>query len=247
MSQLSSVKGILFDMHQTITDIEEGFLSLIRRIAKDAGVDLSDFRDGDLVKAFAKADDWFEKYQIEQDVDIHFGEKTEHWIEANRLMFRALGVEYLSDETLVSIESGWKEQLRALEILNASAKYTMFELHSRAYRIGVCTRRSDDPTESLKAWGLLEILSTVHWTSVPGYAKPNPYTLILASDEMGVNPLKCAYVGDSVEADILAAQRAGMIPILTTWARTDQAEKASEDVHVIDEISELLDLFPERN
>ena len=247
MSQLSSVKAILFDMHQTITDIKEGFLSLIRRVARDAGVDLSDFRDGDLVEVFAKANDWFEKYQIEQDVDIHFGEETEHWIEANRLMFRALGVEDLSDETLVSIESGWKEQLKALEDLNASAKHTMFELHSRAYRIGVCTRRSDNPTERLKTWGLLEILSTVHWTSVPGYAKPHPYTLILAADEMGVNPLRCAYVGDSVEADIEAARRAGMIPILTTWATTDQAEKASGDIYVIDEISELLDLFPESN
>jgi HAD superfamily hydrolase (TIGR01549 family) len=247
MSQFNHVKAILFDMHQTITDMTEGFLSLTRKVAKETGFDLLGHSDDDLIRALAEFQEWFDQYQIDQDVSIHFGNEIEHWTEPNRVMFRALGFEDIPDDMLVSIEKSWKEHLKISEILNEIAKSTMFELYNRGYHIGICTRRSYDPTERLKRWGLFEILSTLQWTSVPGYAKPHPFTLILAANEIGVNPQRCAYVGDSVEVDILAAQRASMIPILTTWARTEQAEKASEDIHVINEISELLDLFPDRN
>jgi HAD superfamily hydrolase (TIGR01549 family) len=247
MSRFNRVKAILFDMHQTITDMTEGFLSLTRKVAIEAGFDLLGHSDDDLIQAFAEFEEWFNQYQIDQDVNIHFGNEVKHWTEPNRVMFRALGFEDIPEGTLISIEKSWRENLRTWEILHESAKSTMFELYNRGYHIGICTRRSYDPTERLKRWRLFEILSTIQWTSVPGYAKPHPFTLILAASEIGVNPLRCAYVGDSVEVDILAAQRASMIPILTTWARTDQAEKASEDIHVINEISELLDLFPDRN
>jgi len=58
-----------------------------------------------------------------------------------------------------------------------------------------------------------------------------------------VNPLRCAFVGNSVASDIVAAQRAGMQPILTTWAHPDEAQKAPEGTLIIGEVSELLDLF----
>ncbi|NHI88156.1 MAG: HAD family hydrolase [Candidatus Thorarchaeota archaeon] len=247
MSQFNLVKAILFDMHQTITDMTEGFLSLTRKVAIEAGFDLLRHSDDDLIQAFAEFQEWFDQYQIGQDVNIHFGNEVEHWTEPNRVIFRALGFEDIPVDTLISIEKSWRENLKTQEILNETAKSTMFELYNRGYHIGICTRRSYDPTERLRRWGLFKILSSIQWTSVPGYAKPHPFTLILAASEIGVNPLKCAYVGDSFEVDILAAQRASMIPILTTWARTDQAEKASEDIHIINEISELLDLFPDRN
>ena len=247
MSQFNFVKAILFDMGKTITEVKDGFLSLIRRAAIGAGVDLLAHTDDDLIQSFARFEEWFDRYQIEQDVNIHFGDEVEHWTEPNRVMFQALGFEDITDDTLISIEKRWREQLRTLEILNENAESTMFELYDRGYHIGICTRRSYDPTERLKRWGLFKILSTIQWTSVPGYAKPHPYTLILAADEMGVNPLRCAYVGDSVEADVAAAQRAGMIPILATWASTGEIDKAPRNICIIDEISEMLDLFPERN
>ena len=242
--KFDSIKAILFDMHQTITMVNEGFLSLTRKVAKDVGIDLSMFTNNDINQAFMKFDDWFKRYQIENDVNIRFGSEVEHWTEANRIMFRAIGIDSLSDDVLISVERSWKEHLKTWETLNPDARSTLYELSKRGYPIGICTRRPDDPTSHLRDWGILKILSTVQWSSVPGYAKPYPYTLILAADEMRVNPLRCAYVGDSVEADITAAQRAGMLPILTTWAKPDEREKAPEGISVIDELSELLVFFP---
>lgn len=240
---MEKIKAIFFDMHKTITDVDEGFIALTRKVAHSVGIDLTRFSDKELSVASESFDDWFSHYQIEQDVDIHFGNEAEHWIEANRIMFESLGFEGLSDEFLVSIEMEWKELLKTWESLKPDVKSTFFELIRRGYQLGICTRRPDDPTNLLRDWEILEFLSTVQWTSVPGYAKPHPYTLILAADEIGVNPIRCAFVGNSVDADVVAAQRAGMLPILTTWADSEEAKKAPEGTRIIGEISDLLHAF----
>lgn len=230
-------------MHETITEVNEGIMDLTRKISQSAGIDLSKFSDEEIQEALEKVVEWFNPYQIENDVDIHFGNKVEHWTDANRVMFEALGFEGLSDEVLNSVEVAWKEKLETWESLRPDAKTTLEELHGREYQLGICTRRPDDPTDILKKFGIHNILSTVQWSSVPGYAKPHPFTLILAADEIGVNPRRCAFVGNRVDADIVAAQRSGMQPILTTWADPDEAKKAPEGTLIIGEVSELLDLF----
>ena len=243
-SKLSDTKAILLDMHETITDVkEDSIMVLTRKIAQTAGFDLAKFTDEEINVALEKVIEWFNPYQINNDVDIHFGNKAEHWTGANRVMYEALGFEGLSDDDLMSIEEKWKEHFMTWESLRPDAKATLLELHSRGYQLGICTRRPDDPSEILMNFGIHHILSTIQWSSVPGYCKPHPYTLILAADEIGVNPLRCAFVGNSVEADIVAANRAGMIPVLTTWADPQEAKKAPEGTHVIGEVSDLLDLF----
>jgi HAD superfamily hydrolase (TIGR01549 family) len=158
-------------------------------------------------------------------------------------MYEALGFKDLSDSAMYKIEETWKEVLNTWESLRSDARDTLYELHNRGYLLGICTRRPDDPTELLQKWDILDLISTVQWSSVPGYSKPSPYTLIMAADELGVNPFRCAMVGNSAEADIGAAQRAGMIPILTTWADPEEAEKAPADTWIITEVSDLLELF----
>ena len=242
-SRLRGTKAILLDLHETITETNEDILSLTRRVSKIAGFDLSRFNDEELELALEKVIKYFNPYQIENDVDIHFGGEIEHWTETNRVMYEALGFKGLSDEDLYKIEKTWKEYLNTWESLRPDAKTTLYELHERGYQLGICTRRPDDPNNLLQKWGILEVLSTVQWTSVPGYSKPSPYTLILAADVLGVNPLRCAFVGNSAEADIGAAQRAGMLPVLTTWASPEETEKAPAGTWIIQEVSDLLELF----
>ena len=243
-SKLSGTKAILLDLHETITEEnDENILALTRRVSQTAGFNLGKFSDDAINAALEKVVEWFNPYQIENDVDIHFGNEVEHWTEANRVMYEALGFEGLSDDAITSVEEIWKRELKIWESLRSDAKSTLKELHKRGYQLGICTRRPDNPTDLLRKWEILDILSTVQWSSVPGYSKPSPYTLILAADELGVNPLRCAFVGNSAEADIGAAQRAGILPVLTTWADPEQAEEAPEGTWIITEVSDLLDLF----
>ena len=230
-------------MHETITEVNESIMDLTRKVALTAGIDFAQFSDQEINVALEKVTGWVNPYQINNNVDIHFGNEVEHWTEANRVMFETLGFEGLSDDVLNSVEEEWKEQLKTWEYLRPDAEATLLELDRRGYRLGICTRRPDDPTDILRKFGIYQLLSTIQWSSVPGYSKPHPYTLIIAADEIEVNPIRCAFVGNSVDSDIIAAQRAGMLPILTTWADSEEAEKAPKGIHIVREVSELLDLF----
>lgn len=240
---ISNVRVILFDQHLTITTVTEDSTTVTKRLAASVGIDLENFTEEEFKTARESCNESWRLYQIDNDVDIYFGNEIEHWAMYDRMFFDALGMKGIKDETIMKLEEAWKEVVAEWEILVKDAKETLIELKSRGYRLGLCTRRPEDPTSLLRRWGIQELFSTIQWTSVPGYAKPNPYTLILAADNLGVNPLRCAFVGNWVNSDIHAAQRAGMIPVLTTWADPEEAKIAPEGTIVINKISELLDLF----
>jgi phosphoglycolate phosphatase-like HAD superfamily hydrolase len=242
-NDIRKVRAILFDQHLTITTVTEDSTEITKRLAASVGIDLENFSEEEFKKARNSCDESWRIYQIDNDVDIQFGNEIEQWAIYDRMFFDALGISGIKDETIIKLEEAWKEVVAGWETLVEDAKETLSELKSRGYLLGLCTRRPEDPTSLLRKWGILELFSTLQWTSVPGYAKPNPFTLILAADELNVNPLRCAFVGNWVNSDILAGQRAGMIPVLTTWANPEEAKLAPEGTIVINEISELLNLF----
>ncbi|MHA1587566.1 MAG: HAD family hydrolase, partial [Candidatus Thorarchaeota archaeon] len=143
------------------------------------------------------------------------------------------------------IERAWKKEITEgdYETFTDDAITVLKELHARGYILGLVTRRHVSPVAFLKKAGLYDLFSTVRWTGVRGYAKPNPYSLIMAADDIGVNPRLCAYVGNWVDADVGAATRADMVPVLVTWADPKEAEKAPKGTIVIESLLELLHMF----
>ncbi len=59
---------------------------------------------------------------------------------------------------------------------------------------------------------------------------------------MGVNPLKCALIGDDIKRDVPAAKNAGMHSILIV-NETREIHPDDDDITVIHELNELLELF----
>jgi pyrophosphatase PpaX len=57
--------------------------------------------------------------------------------------------------------------------------------------------------------------------------KPDPFPLLHAARQLGVEPERCAYVGDSPH-DMTAALAAGMLAVCATWgvSSLDRLEKA---------------------
>jgi HAD superfamily hydrolase (TIGR01549 family) len=239
------IRTILFDLHHTLTEVRESPNVLLKRIAAECDVDLSGFSEEELQIGFTRIMGWFADFQIENDVGPRWGGQVEDWIEADRRMFEALGITDLSYETIFEIEKRWKYETchTNFETILDDAFDVVEELHSRGYKLGICTRRHDNPTELIEKSGLSQYISTIQWSGVPGYTKPNPYILISAAIELGVNPRCCAYVGNIVELDVYAAIRADMLPILTTWANPEEANEAPDHTIVVDTISDLLELF----
>ncbi len=242
----SKVRAILFDLHHTITKTRVDMVTLSREAAESAGIPFKQFSDERLTKAIKKTDTWMKDYQVKNGVDIHWGGEVEHWLEINKVLIDDLGLDNIPDDTLLHMEKHWKETMATnWESLVGGAKETLEELHRRGYILGVCTRRHDNPEKLLKEWGIDHLLSTVQYSGVPGYAKPNPFTLLKAAEDIGINPRSCAYVGNYVDADVGASLSAEMLPILTVWSDSKEKELAPETAIVIGKIKELLNLFEE--
>ncbi|MFW9800869.1 MAG: HAD family hydrolase [Candidatus Thorarchaeota archaeon] len=239
------VAAILFDLHHTLTQLKESLQSLMRRISKEHGLDLSHFSDDELNEAFLRAEEWLQEYQVGENVDPSWGELPEHWVPAVGIAFETLGFKDLSNDLLMSIESKWKYVTTStdFEFFIEESIQAMVELHRRGYQLGICTRRHDNPIGVIERSGLQHVFSVVEWTGVPGYAKPSPYTLLRASQKLGVNPRLCAFVGNYVGMDIKAAIQAEMVPVLLTWATPHEAEKAPEGTILLESPLELLDIF----
>lgn len=241
---LSKIRAILFDLHHTITKTRINMLNMTREAATEVGIQIEHVPDQVLAAAINQTDEWIREYQIENGVDIHWGGKPEDWLEINRKLMDYLEISDIADETLLAFEVSWKRIMaQTWESLVEEAKQTLEILKERGYILGICTRRHDDPEKLLKKWSIRHLFSTVHWTGVPGYAKPSPFTLLKAAEEIKINPRLCAYVGNYVDADVGAARSAEMIPILTIWANPEEKELTDNDTIVINRLDELLGLF----
>lgn len=238
-------RAILFDLHHTLTRTKESVFGLIRRISLQNGIDLTDTTDADLQTAFREADRFLAEFEVKNNVGAHWGSEPEHWIEADLRMFQALGIDDIEKRRILKIEIEFKYEILETdyEYLHEDCNELLTQLRKRGYELGICTRRHDDPSGLLEREGVKDLISSVTWSGVPGYAKPSPFTLFEASETIGMNPTLCAYVGNLVEVDVRAAQRAGMQPILLTWGNPEESSKTEEQVIIKRHPLEILDVF----
>ncbi|MFQ5833879.1 MAG: HAD family hydrolase [Candidatus Thorarchaeota archaeon] len=198
------------------------------------------FADKQIAEALEFADE--EVWDSVQEHDAHYFFSEEDWIERNRILLRTLGLKEQLDERASRIQTLWREILAANPSrLKPDAKDTLGQLKDCGYILAVSTNWSN-PHETLRTLGINGLFRSIQFSIVPGYCKPSPYMLLQNALEMGVNPLKCAYVGDDIKRDVHAAKGAGMHPILVV-NEGYETPPHDEDVSVIHALNELLVLL----
>ena len=129
---------------------------------------------------------------------------------------------------------------------------TVIELHRRGYVLGIIANTITE-TE-IPDWivedGLTGYFKEVVLSSKVGLRKPLPDIYWEASKRIGVPPERCVYVGDNPVRDVEGARKAGygMMIVLyepATFKKEPQSGEYSAD-YTIKNLSELLDIFPER-
>jgi HAD superfamily hydrolase (TIGR01662 family) len=87
----------------------------------------------------------------------------------------------------------------------------ILQLYRRGYRLGLVsnTTSSVEVPALLKDLHIIGCFETVVLSTVIGKRKPDPNILLDATDRMGVDPARCAYIGDQPKRDVAAAQKAG--------------------------------------
>ena len=114
------------------------------------------------------------------------------------------------------------------------------------WAIATSSRREQVST-SIDALGLPGEPTIVDGSHVE-HAKPEPDLLLLAAREVGVEPTRCWYVGDSTW-DMVSAVAAGMIPVgVTAGSAVDEvALRAAGAQLVVETLSDLVEALPAGN
>lgn len=134
----------------------------------------------------------------------------------------------------------------------SDVKSTVIELHKRGYILGIIanTITETEIPDWMESDGLTEYFKAVVLSSKVAIRKPNPEIYWEAARRVGVEPAKCAYVGDNPVRDVEGTQAAGfgmMILIIepATLAKEPPTAEVKPD-YTIHETKELLDIFPPR-
>ena len=131
-------------------------------------------------------------------------------------------------------------------------KETIMELHRRGYRLGIIanTITETEIPDWMETDGVTEYFEAVVLSSKVGMRKPDPRIYWEAARRIGVEPARCAYVGDNMVRDVEGTRAAGfgMMIILfepATVAKEPPTVEHKPD-HIIRECGDLLAIFPDR-
>lgn len=133
------------------------------------------------------------------------------------------------------------------------AKSTILELDRRGYILGIIanTITETEIPDWMEADGLTKYFKAVVLSSKVALRKPNPEIYWEAARRVGVEPCRCAYVGDNPVRDVEGTQAAGFgMMILMMEPATLAKEQPTVEVkpdYTIYETSELLHIFPPCN
>lgn len=132
------------------------------------------------------------------------------------------------------------------------AKAVVTELTRRGYRLGILsnTITEREIPQWLEEDGLSQYFPTVVLSSIFGRRKPGPEIYWEATRRAGVEPKHAAYVADNPSRDVPGSRRAGLGMIII-MGEPDELEKKdmtgeNKPDLVIRTLSELLDVFPDR-
>ncbi len=131
-------------------------------------------------------------------------------------------------------------------------KETIVELHRRGYRLGIIanTITETEIPDWMETDGVTGYFDAVVLSSKVGMRKPDPRIYWEAARRIGVEPARCAYVGDNMVRDVEGTRAAGfgMMIILfepATVAKEPPTVEHKPD-HIIRECGDLLAIFPDR-
>lgn len=138
-------------------------------------------------------------------------------------------------------------------VVAANAREVVIELSSRGYILGIISNviTEREIPDWLDADDLSQYFKSVLLSSVFGKRKPDPAIYIEAALRAGVEPARCAYVGDNPKRDVIGTRAAGfgMAVLLIEPEAFEKEPPAGENVpdQIIHEFSDLLKIFPPRS
>jgi HAD superfamily hydrolase (TIGR01662 family) len=111
-------------------------------------------------------------------------------------------------------------------VLEHDALTTLRDLESRGYRLGLVSNAGDnqDVFQLAEKFAIEPFFDFILTSAACSYRKPHPRIFELAVAHWNMPPHEIAMVGDTLEADILGAQKAGLFSIWITRRANPKAD-----------------------
>lgn len=243
---LDDIQALVFDMGGVLYDTPREITLMTRFIFKGLGLtQFLNYTDSQIEHVTKQIDEAFDKNLVKANVDSHWLPSYDDSVEYDRLLLETLGLKEDIDDMASEAHRRWTNAYTRLKPKFMEPCRAVLEaLHYAGYSLGVASNRRNDPLPPLQSDGILSLFDVVEYSCVPGYRKPSPYMLLQVASKLGINPRKCAYVGDKVDPDMRAATNAEFLPILLVWCAHEEAAKAPDGILVIENIDELRHLLP---
>jgi putative hydrolase of the HAD superfamily len=182
-------RAVIFDLWQTLVpwDVEES-TRFNAEVAKTIGVEPERYLEA-----------WLTAHHLP---NRNTGPAADHF----RALFGELGVDADVDRVLAMR----RERVRRVLVPRSDALPTLDELRRRGHLLGmisVCTEDVPQVWDDTPLGGKFD--ATVFSCNV-GLSKPDPRIYELASEQLGVEPAHCLFVGDGANDELPGAERAGM-------------------------------------
>ena len=125
------------------------------------------------------------------------------------------------------------EVWRPAHTVLASAQALLESLRARGIRTGIVANSWPDPARvlrrDLEVFALAPLLDVTVFSEEAGARKPAPEIFLRACGELGVEPERTMFVGDSLEADVRGAANVGMTTVQALWFRADDTQGIEPD------------------
>ncbi len=225
-------KAVIFDLFGTLvrSPSNQGYLDGLKQMASILSVPYDDF-----------AQLWFDTAR-ERNVGII------NSIEAN--------VERICKELRTKV--GDAEKRKATQIRfdfvvrtmrpRPDAVEVLSQLKSRGYKIGLISNCSPDTPIIWQDTPFVPLFDVTVFSSSAGMRKPDPRIYNLATEQLGVKPEDCLYIGDGASQELPGAARVGMSPVMIQVFGEEFESPLPEDIRgewdgsVISSLTEVLAL-----
>lgn len=238
------IEAIFIDLGNTLRLLvkDEGHMARARaEIARLLGT------DEDPALLFEKLEARYKEYRKWAFANLAEAPEAELWTRWLAPEFPAERVAPLGPELTYQFR-----QSMGRRVVVEGGRQVLEELQRRGYILGIISNLigTREIPEWLQAEDFGRYFKSVVLSSVLGIRKPSPEIYLEAARRAGVDPARCAYVGDNLKRDVTGTRRAGFSKVIILISPQELAEAEVSDENrpdvIIHEFGQLLDVFPEK-
>ncbi len=239
----NNIEAILLDMGGTLRrTIKRDLGQKIERVGQILEILGADHDSAEFLKLLDERAEAYHRWSDETLIEANEVELWTRWMLPDWPTDQVAGNAFLLNRI-------WRDILSE-RVLLPEVRDVILQLFRGGYRLGLVsnTISSEEAPAVLAALGIAGCFEIIVLSCVVGIRKPNPDILLLASRRMGIDPARCAYIGDNPMRDVVSAKKAGFGQTVIIHSPY-KPERTFDDPalipdHQIKNLLELTDIFP---